>query len=928
MYIARLLRYGGQNRNWYWVDMFDVEKAIQAWRKKLEKEQGLEPGYIEELESHLRDSIDEFMEDGLSAEQAFEKAAQERIGHERGLAGEFYKAYSNKAYKKPHWELQNDRTGIFDTLFTYIGLPMAYRNIRNNFRSAKNLSYFSLKLIILTVGITFFVGASLYVHHERSYDAHHTNSDRIYRVIVSNEADASVQNDRAVVPLPLIPSMREQVSAVEDAFRLFRLQSDAGIKVGSENFLEPEFFFAEKEMFDVLDIDFIYGSNASLFDNPDDVVLNYSTAKKYFGNVDPVGKSIQYVTLRGDLTTLVVKGVFKDFPSTSHVHPSLIANYRSSHNLWYQSGASQNWALPLAWGYILVKPETDIEALTKNLNADFLKSLPLLTAVNNPDISLRALTDIHLYSDLQNEIEQGGDPELIKILDIIAYFILAIAGLNYVILSIANQNERNKSIAIMRVHGATQFDLFLQHVVQSVFQVLLSILFSAFLLYLIHAYLIGAAGISLDFMGWPIYQTLYLLLALLLFSILIGLLPVLRLTFDKALYTLKGVTPIHDVPRLFSLKNGLVMMQLAFAVFSLFAIIVITSQMSFIDKRDKGFDESSVIAVTWRSGIPEDVFRSELLQNPNIVSVSSGPRVPGGRALRTIPYRSSYMGEQDRADIPTWYVDPFFMDLFDVQVIQGRNFDAERGTDARDAVILTKKASQLLLLDDDPIGKDIQIFNSNTGQLVATKTVIGIVQDLNFESLREEPKPILFGLKDIGGSRMMIKIAGNDLAGTVRFINDTWDAYQPDLAMEYYFLDEAFQAKYKSERTLQNLVLPISIIAICVSALGLFSFMAFSVQLMMKSVSIRKVLGASFRELYLHVIKNYVFSSIIVLIITIPIAQLVMQQWLNNYVQHIQIGLEFYLLVSAIVCAVVILTTSYHSIKTVSANPVHVLKSE
>ncbi len=888
--------------------MFDLEREVREWRRKLKKRKELEPGFIDELESHLRDSIDALVEAGISEEKAFQEICNKKIGDIEALSGEVSRANTKKS-------------------FNSIGLGIAFKNLKLLFRSTKNLGYLSLKLLILVLSITFFFGSYSYLKYEKGYDSYHSNSDRIYRVLLQSENSNGVSTNSSVIPLSLLPKLIEDIPEIETGFRLYRLQVDSGIKIGEDIFLEENFFFADTDIFKTLEFRIIDGNSPPVFENPDEVFISKRTALKYFGQINVAGSFIEYAGSNGELTQFEVKGVFENVPLASHLKPELISNFKSSINSWYKEGYLGSKSFGIVWGYVLLKENTNLNLLIDKLNTDYINKERIPEVLNNPKFEFQQIQNIHLYSDLLEEIEVGGDLTFLKIVQFASFLILLIGCLNYLILTIAENLEKTKTVAVLRVFGASKLNLFSQYFIQTFFQVSISILLSVLAVIVLLPYVSSYFNSPISLSIPSIFELSIIVGWSLIFCSLIALQPIISLSKRKYSNSLRRM--LTTKPRKgFSFKNGLLMLQLVFTVFSLFAALIISKQLRFINERDLGFNKSSVIGLTLRSGLSEEMFRSELMKNPNILEISSGARVPGMRTIRTKEFSTKLIDEIDRIEINYLPVDPYFFDLFEIEVIKGRPFNIDIASDYENSVILSEAASKLLKIKENPIDQTLRIHEQNENGVEKTVQVIGVVKDLNFESLHQEAKPIIFSLKDIGGSRMMIRINKTDTKETLAFIQEKWSKQIQNIPLEYYFLEDAFNNKYVSETKLTKLIWPLMYIALFASALGLFSLVAFSVQKIQKSVCIRKILGASIQNIYRITVGKYFFLCAIVLIVTLPVAHFIMENWLSNYAYHIEINMNFYVLVSILIVLVVGLTTSYHALKTVLINPAQTLKSE
>ncbi len=582
----------------------------------------------------------------------------------------------------------------FNNTKLHFSINMIYRNIKVLFRSSKSIGYFSMKMLILGIGISTFLLTKAYVNHERSYDSQHPESNLIYRLTVNSESDGGVLNRSATIPPPILPRLIADNAEIATGFRMIRAQTDAGIKINEDSYLEEGCFFVEREALNVLDFEFLEGNKEAALTGPNDVILTESIARKYFDDEKALGKVISYLHLNGQFVNLEVKGVIKDFPATSHFRPKLLVNYESTVNPWYQGAVAKTWDFNLVWGYLKFNSDDGAVAFLTRANAEYIKQLPLYQGQKNAEFTLQPITDIHLKSQLKNEIEVGGSNQFVQILTIVAFFLLIVGCLNYLILTTADNLRKLKSVAVQRILGAGKGDLFIQFFVQSLFQTILAIGVSISVIYLIMPLLNIDLDSQLNLSQLSFQEVSLVALGLLLFNGFIALHPILMVSGYKS-SELLGKVALTKGNRKFSFKSILVVVQLVFATFSLFAILVISDQVAYINDKDLGFDESAVMVVSSRRGLKQNTLRTELLRNPNVLSVSSGARVPGGRPMPTSKFRASHMSEADKVEMVFIAADSAFVKLFDLKILEGRGFSEAISPDMTDAVIISEKAAEL-----------------------------------------------------------------------------------------------------------------------------------------------------------------------------------------------------------------------------------------
>lgn len=821
---------------------------------------------------------------------------------------------------------------IFQTLTRLIMLKNYFKIALRNLLKHKVFSF--INLFGLTVGLACCLLISIYIIDELSYDRYHENADRIYRVTRNFiDRDGSTTLHLGHVAPPFGPLIANDFPDIEAVTRM--LNTTVTLRYEDNVFTEENAFFAEPNIFNIFTIPVVAGDPTTALENPFSVMLNETMAKKYFGDEDPIGKQL---LVNGQMNASVT-GIFKDFPDNSHMHPDMLVAFSTLNvpEIYGEEGLRTNWGNNSFSTYILLPegyPAENIEAQFP----DFLdRHMGSAAAANNArmpsewtTLFLDKMTDIHLYSHLDSEIEENGDIKRIYIFSGIAIFILLIAGINYMNLSTARSATRAKEIGIRKVAGAHRRELMGQFLSESVLMTFLAMLLAIGLAWLCLPVLESLTDKTLTLRSF--FDHWYFPVALLGLTALVGLMagvyPAVFMSSFQPVRVLKGVFKVGGGN--VALRKVLVVAQFSISIILISSTGIVFQQLRYMQQKALGYDREHVITMPYQEDLTEryDAFRNELLSNPNIKAVTRSTRIPTGRLLDSWGSASAEVGDsiiQSNVSLKSVAIDYDFVDVYDMDLATGRNFSRSYSTDDSTAFIINETAARAIgwKTNEEAIGKSFQ-YGSRQG------TLVGIFKDFHFESLHQTIQPMIFMLPDNPNwfGNMSIKLTGQNMGATLSHVEKTWNQFLPQFPYQYTFLEENYDQLYEAENRQGQLFTIFSGIAIFVACLGLFGLAAFATSQRTKEIGIRKVLGASVPSVVMLLSKDFLRLVLIGLIIATPIAWLAMSSWLADFAYRINIQWWVFLVAGFLAILVALVTVSFQSIKAAVANPVNSLRSE
>ncbi len=881
--------------------MFELDTSIKEWKRSLRKNPGYEDGDIEELESHLRDRIDALIDEGESEENAFRIASSE-IGDVKQIATEFYKTTTTKPY------LETDSGINLGILSNFVKISR-----RNLFR---NKLYSSLNILGLVIGITSALFIYLFIQNELNYDTFHENGDRIYKVnrVIERETETSTTG---ITSAPFKKGLEEDFPEMIEMATHFG-PDDGVVTIGDKNFMEPRFYMADENFFQIFSFPFLNGNPVTALEQPNTVVLSKQTAEKYFGAENPVGKTI----LVDGEKDFEVTGVF-EFPegTNSHFYFDLVASIQTYSNYRFYT----EWGWNQVHTYAMLSEGVDLEdinpLLPSFMNKYFGENMTEMD--RRVDIMLLPLKDVYFadYLTYDWQIDHGTKSNL-YVFGIIALLIIIVAGVNFINLATARSVSRAKEVGVRKTLGARQLVLFFQFMAEALMMAFIAGILSFLLVYLTQPYFEQMIGtvISVDLFAPEI---LFFTIGILTITgLLAGLYPALFLSSFKPIKALKEKISFGTSQTF--IRKGLIVFQFAISSLLIIGVIIINQQMNYISDKSLGFQPDQLIDITLnnsaaRQQLPQMMEQFKTIPGVEETSVMSGS--PGG-FFDTYSFRVE--DHEKVLTLNTLFIDDKLSEVFDLEMITGRDFDKVFSTDSASAMVINQKAVDFLGWSaDEAVGKQIRNMYLDD----EPRTVIGVVEDFHFRSLHSQIEPLAVSMsRDY--RNIVLKISTDNLSSLLPQITEVWDQFSPLYPIDYRFVDEQFAQLYDSDTRQRKIFSAFSVIAIVVACLGLFGLATFNAEKRSKEMGVRKILGASIGDLLLTFNKEVLTIVGVSFFIAVPVTYFLAEEWLQNYAYRISNGMMSYLIAGVIVILLAILTVSYQTVKVAWTNPVDSLRDE
>lgn len=790
-------------------------------------------------------------------------------------------------------------------------LKSSLRHFWNN----KFLSF--VNLMGLSIGLAAALVIILYVMEELSYERHHEKADRIVRVHVEANFDGT-EMKLATAPNHTAPFLKEQLPEVEEALRIFphNFGESASVSIDNQNFVETQLYWADSNLFKVLSIPLVMGNPNTALNRTNTVVLSESSAQRYFGNDNPIGKTLK-VDNRYDLE---VTGVFEDPPTNTHFTFNLVGAFSSiplgkPERLSWGNASFYNFLL-LHEGVSASAVEAKIaKAATQHIPADRLWF----------DFKVKPLRDIHLYSKgIEDNDAQYGDISQIWILSGLALILLLIACVNYMNLATAKSEQRSKEVAINKTLGATSQQMASQFFLETGLIVGIGLSISLLLVYLTLPYFneITDKSLFISSLFRPAVL-LTLLVSWLGITLIAGAYPALFLSSFSPNYILKKAR--REGLGVVSLRKGLVVFQFCVSIVLMICTVLLFQQLNFISDKKLGYNPEQVVAVRVMGIQPRSNISSlekELLQLSAVEGTSLAQTYPGNSGSGRTLQRPNDPTEQG-ADLTTCRAHPGVIEVLDLDLLAGRSLKVQEEGDTISELILNKSAVEYLgWTAEEAVGRRV---DANLG----VSEIVGVVEDFHFSSLHQKIGFYGFHNRDSEWLQyLLVKLNTKDLSNTMQQIKTVFEAVAPTTALEYTFLDDRLDRLYRTEQRLAKVVFLFAGLAIFIACLGLFALVAFATERRIKEIGIRKVLGASVLNIVNLISKDFLKLVLIAFFVATPIAWFVMNKWLADFAYRIDIQWYVFLIAGILALLITLLTVSFQSVKAALTNPVDSLKVE
>lgn len=794
-------------------------------------------------------------------------------------------------------------------------IKIAFRNI------LRDKVYSLINVVGLTIGITCSLLLLLYIMDELSYDRYHANADNIYRVIADvKEPDAAFM--WRVTQMPLAEELQDNYPEVVNAVRFFDMARDLFI-VGDKEFYESQILFADSTAFDMFTYDFIAGDPATALDAPLSIVLTESMAKKYFDN--PAAALNQSIRANRRQEDFKITGIIRDVPYNSTFRfDALVSRNSRAQFVGSWGGFGVTTFIQLPPGYELGKMQETLDKITKE------KVDPIFERVGvKIKYGLEPITEIHLYSKIQDDTEGGGDISYIYVFGAVAVFMLVIACINYMNLATARSVNRAREVGLRKVMGSQRGLLMAQFLTESVVMTCIAMVISLLLIYLLlpSFNVLSSKHLTFGFLSEPLI--LISLGAIILFTGVVGgSYPAFYLSGFNPVAVLKGKLAAKGGSVLF--RKSLVVIQFALSIFMLISTLVVFDQLTFLREKDLGFDKENVVRLNLsnQAMIRQSANLVQQLRTlPNVVAVGGANASPGEGINKFLMQVEDADGKLVDRGVDNFAADYDFIDAMGMKIVNGRGFSQDNPGDTTNSVLVNESMVSRMNWKD-PLGKRFE-FGGGQGNPPQIRRVVGVLKDYNQNSLYDPIEPLMVFL-NLRTNYVFVRLAPGDVRTSMQALEKEWKALFPAAPFEYIFLDADLDTQYRADAKRSQIFTAFSGLTIVIACLGLLGLAAFTTEQRTKEIGVRKVVGASVGGLVVLISREFFALVFIGMALSFPAAWYFTESWLTNFAFRIPMSGEWptFLLSAVLASAITLLTVGFHVIRAARANPVHALRTE
>ncbi len=800
----------------------------------------------------------------------------------------------------------------------------------------KYWGYSLINILGLSLGLATCILIFLFVQDEFNYDRFHDNADNVYRLEYDLYFEGQAMHWAATTG-NVIPFVTENFPEVVSACKMNFVYGQQVVEYKELSFREDNVVAVDSTFFDVFSFKIINGSKQGALAGPSKTVVSESVALKYFGQNNPIGEVIK---LNG--RNYKITAVTKDVPVHSHFHYDILIPLDDAR----AQGAQIDRRGPFAYySYIRLPDKETKKKLKEKMDARLWETFGLI--VSGPDANVPEgsdgefvfvpITDIHLKSHVEKEIEVNGDIQYIYIFSIIAIFVLLIACINYMNLATARSARRGREVGVRKVLGANKTTIFKQFMGESYVMSLLALLFSLLFVELI---LPGFNIFTSKTLILSVFQNMPLLQLLIIVFFVVGFLsgsyPAVFLSKFNPLKVLKSntISGSSNKSTLY-LRRGLVVFQFSISVLLIIGAITVYTQLRYIQTKDLGFNKEQVVVLNLTNTIrPEQIksLKNEFRKEPSIVSATSSSVIPGERvhmlSVRFPDLREQNIEGNEEEDIIGMRVinaDVDVVETFGLEIVEGRNFSEEYGTDEQSAFLINEAGVKAFQLEN-PVGTRFEYLYGL--RVPKSGNIVGVLKDFHYASLHSDIEPVIVQIMPQYNRYMSVRINPGDIKETLAKIENSWEAVFPNLPIDFFFLDTSYDNMYKTEMSMGTIITYFTILAIIIACLGLFGLASYITEQKTKEVGIRKVLGASIISIINSISKEFLVLIVIANIIAYLPAYYFLDNWLSDFAYRVNINLGVFLITSVLSILIAVLTVSSQAMKTARMNPVDTLKYE
>jgi putative ABC transport system permease protein len=794
-------------------------------------------------------------------------------------------------------------------------VKIAFRNL------VKNKVFSSINIVGLSAGLMCFAFIALWVQDELSYDAFNQNYDRIVRLTTTKKTETGIA-ESAKTGVPMGRALLQDYEEVDNTVRLDRREEI--VQYQNKQTLQPGIILTDPSFFNVFSYTLTRGNVATALTEPYSVILTESTAKKYFGNADPMGQSltIYMYDSTGRGANYKVTGITPDPPRNAHFTFTMLGSFKTIEVTNPDVLTAAGWSDERCFTYLLLKKGVDYKAFSDKITQFYEKHVGERFAAWRSVYfyKLQPLGAIHLRSHLENEIASNGKLSQVYIFSTIGIFILLLAGINYTNLATARSVGRAKEVGIKKVVGAVKTQLIGQYLSESVFIASIGLVVSLLASVIIQPFFDQLTGKNLSLISSPT-PLLFLAGITLFLGILAGIYPAFILSNFKPVSVLKGA--FKSGSKGIALRKSLVVAQFVITLLLITSIVIIYAQMTYVKHKDLGYTKEALLYIRLNGNADVikgyNAFNDELRTSPFVGGVAtsrSGQEISNAETI-------DRKGKPIQVRAARLQVDEAYLAVYGLKLVAGKNVTPRAIGDTVQQIILNEKAVKKmgLLHAEAAIGKPFRMDNQ-------PGIVVGVVHDYHYRSLQHTIEPLAISLRDNYFSRITVKIDGREASRSLAFIEKVWAKHFPVALFDYDFVDLLLAEAYRAEERFSSIILTFSILSLLIACLGLYGLIAYSTAQKRKEISIRKTMGASVNGIVVMLSRDFLTLIVYACFIAIPIAWFLMNTWLEEFAYRISLSWWMFAGSIGLVLLVSLITVSFQTIKAALMNPVKSLRSE
>lgn len=883
--------------------MFNIEDAIRNWRRKTQTSGRLEDGDIEELESHLRDLVTARVAGGDTEQTAFNAAVRE-IGGADDLGREY-----RLSRERPSVQVARKFLPALAVNYLIVMIRQFGRQRMHSWITVTGLS----------VGLASCLLIAMYVLHELSFDQEYAGRN-LYRVMNRSLSEQGLEDADAGGPVAMGPALKEEFAEVKNAIRFWRAYRPT-ISYGDKMFEEQQFMLTDPDAFSVFGFRLIHGDPASVLSLPNSVAISQSMAVKYFGSESPLGKTLEYNGYPQGKLSFVITGVFADLPANTHFIFDFLASIRVATN------EANNWGSfkPL-WTYVEVADARAAGSMQEKLGA-FADRHMEGRRKNRKEFELRLepLESIYLHSHAQRPMKPGGSMTMIRVATLTGILILVMSCVNFVNISLARLSVRMKEVGLRKVFGAIRRQLAFQLIAEVIVTFGISLALAAAVIAMVAPFFTEITGVKPTMSSLLEWRFVATLACIFLFVVaLSAYVPAMRMSGFTVTEAFRGRKGMPVPTGVFNFRNNLIFLQLAISGMLIMSVMVVHDQLTFISKKDLGLAVDQVIAIPY-SANPE-AFENHLRSVPGVESFGYSQRLP----VNTISYDGRVVkipGIENEVQVESCTITPDFLDTYRIEILAGRNLVAGNPADSNKFIINETAVKAFGWTLSNAVGNQLTWSGSITGE------VIGVVKDFHLESVHATIAPLVM----LSGENMSmqffrtylsIRLNAANAAEAEQAIEQQWRAFNNDRIFMKIRMNESYQQLHVSDRAFSEIVMYFMIIAIFISAIGLYSVSSYTAEQKRKEVGVRKVLGSTVAGIVYRLAAPFMVIAAATFVVVAPLVYLVMDKWLSTFAYHVAVSWITLTLGGLVVLALTLVSVLKESVRAAIVNPISFLREE